>query len=266
MTVIPTGLADGFARHGVDHLSASSLNLWAAEPALWTMERLLGYRAPVSAAAVRGRAVEAGVDHGLLRPDLPADACAALALGTYDREMTLETDPRREDERRQIPGYVEHGLAELRHYGVPSAAQEPVEVRLEGVPVPIQGYIDWRFDQHGLIVDLKTAERLPAAISSSHGRQGAVYAAAHGNYAMRFAYAKPVAGKRDGRAVAVYEMTADEVRRHLAALTQVAIRLGRFLALSGDAHELAGLLVPDYDAFWWSNPIPRAHGARVYGF
>ena len=29
---------------------------------------------------------------------------------------------------------------------------------------------------------------------------------------------------------------------------------------------LAGLLVPNYDAFWWNNPITRANGAAVYGF
>ena len=34
-------LTNGFRRHGIEHLSASSLNLWATEPALWAMERLM---------------------------------------------------------------------------------------------------------------------------------------------------------------------------------------------------------------------------------
>ncbi len=38
--------ANAFERHGIDHLSPSSLNLWAAEPALWVMERLLGRKSP----------------------------------------------------------------------------------------------------------------------------------------------------------------------------------------------------------------------------
>jgi hypothetical protein len=37
-------MGSSFERHGIDPLSASSLNLWAAEPALWVMERLLGRR------------------------------------------------------------------------------------------------------------------------------------------------------------------------------------------------------------------------------
>jgi hypothetical protein len=80
------------------------------------------------------------------------------------------------------------------------------------------------------------------------------------------AYVKPSPNKKDGRAVAVYEMTQDEITSHLVALRQIAVRLGRFLALSNDAEELAGLLVPNYDTFWWSNPIARANGMAVYGF
>ena len=180
--------------------------------------------------------------------------------------MALSPDSRRDDERRNLAGYVATALAELRPYGVPTAYQDRVEIRLDGVAVPLVGYIDWRFDQHGLIVDLKTSERLPAAISDAHGRQGAIYARAHGNYGMRFAYAKPKAGRSDGRATVVYELTADDLRRHLAALAQIAIRLERFLALSSDPHELAGLLVPNYDAFYWNNAATRANGAAVFGF
>lgn len=33
-------MSNGFEKHGIAHLSASSLNLWAAEPAVWAMERL----------------------------------------------------------------------------------------------------------------------------------------------------------------------------------------------------------------------------------
>ena len=164
----------GFARHGIDHLSASSLNLWAAEPALWVMERLLKRRSPDSAIAARGKAVEHGVDLGLRDPALAVEACARAAEQAFDRAMALSPDSRRDDERKNLAGYVATALAELRPYGVPTAYQDRVEIELDGVSVPLVGYIDWRFDQHGLIVDLKTSERLPAAISDAHGRQGAV--------------------------------------------------------------------------------------------
>ena len=257
---------NGFARHGIDHLSASSLNLWVAEPAVWAMERLLGYRSPPSAQMVRGKAVEEGIHCGLVDPARSIEACMATALAAFDCEMALNPDDRRDSERDQIPGYVEHGLAELRQYGAPTSYQDRVEIRLEGVPVPVIGFIDWRFDQHGLILDLKTSERLPSAISLSHARQGAVYTRAHGNYAMRFAYVKPTAGKKDGRAVSVYELERAEVDRQLAALREIALRLERFLRISADAREICGLIVPDYERFHWSNPLTRARGVEVFGF
>lgn len=259
-------MTSAFARHGIDHLSASSLNLWAAQPALWIMERLIGRKTPMGIAAARGRAVEAGIHAGLIDPKLSPDECAALGEREFNRETALTGDPRREDERAKIAGWVKGGLAELRQYGVPDGYQERVEVRLDEVAVPVVGYIDWRFSGHGLIVDLKTTERFPSEIGNSHGRQGAVYATAHGNFGMRFAYAKPAPGKTDKQHVRVYEMSGDDVRRHLAALRAIALSLGRFLAISKDARELAGLIVPDFDSWWWSDPGARAAGREVFGF
>ena len=257
---------NAFERHGVEHLSASSLNLWAAQPALWIMERLLGRRTPPGLIAARGKAVEHGVHLGLSNPRLSLDECIEGAEREFVRQTALSTDPRREEERKKLAGWVRGALAELRQYGVPDAYQHRVEVRLDDVPVPVVGFIDWRFSDHGLIVDLKTTERFPSQIGDAHGRQGAVYASAHGNFGMRFAYAKPVPGKTDKRQVIVYEMSGDDVRRHLAALRAIALSLGRFLAISNDARELAGLIVPDFDSFWWSEPAARAAGREVFGF
>jgi hypothetical protein len=259
-------VTNGFQRHGIGHLSASSLNLWATEPAVWLMERLLGHRSPPAALMARGKAVEEGVHAGLIDAALPIGPCIEHALSIYDYDMTLNPDERRDSERAMIPGYVEHALAELRQYGVPSAYQERIEIRLDDVPVPVIGFIDWRFDAHGLVVDLKTSERLPSSISLAHARQGAIYARAHGNYGMRFAYVKPSASKKDGRAVVVYELDRAEIDRQIAALRQIALRLERFLSLSADAHELCGLIVPDYERYHWNNPTTRARGAEVFGF
>ena len=255
-----------FERHGIEHLSASSLNLWAAEPALWIMERLLGRKAPPGVPAARGKAVEHGVHLGLSNPRLSIEQCIEGAEREFVRHTALSADPRREDERKKIAGWVRGALAELRQYGTPDGFQEKVEVRLDDVPVPIVGYIDWRFSDHGLIVDLKTTERFPSAIGDAHGRQGAVYASAHGNFGMRFAYAKPAPGKTDKRQVTVYEMSGDDVRRHLAALRAIALSLGRFLSVSSNPQELAGLLVPDFDSFYWSDPTARTAGRDVFGF
>jgi hypothetical protein len=48
-------------------------------------------------------------------------------------------------------------------------------------------------------------------------------------------------------------------------LRKIAVRLGRFLALSKDPMELAGLLVPDADHWMWNNQTARDHRMEVYG-
>lgn len=257
---------NSFARHGIEHLSASSLNLWAAQPALWIMERLLGRRSSPGVIAARGKAVEHGVHLGISNPRVSIEECVAAAEREFVRETALSTDPRRGEEYKKLAGWVRGAITELRQYGTPDGYQERVEIALDGVAVPLIGYIDWRFSEHGLIVDLKTTERFPSAISNAHGRQGAIYASAHGNFGMRFAYAKPTPGKTDPRQVTVYEMSGDDVRRHLSALRAIAISLCRFLSISHDAHELAALIVPDFDSFWWSEPATRACGREVFGF
>ena len=123
-------MSQGFKQHGIEHLSASSLNLWAAEPAVWLMERLLGHRSPPSALMARGKAVEDGVHAGLIDPSVQVEACVARALATYDREMTLNPDERRDSERAQIQGYVEHGIAEPFAFVV---GEEADAVKFQGV-------------------------------------------------------------------------------------------------------------------------------------
>ena len=102
---------NGFERHGITRLSPSTLNHFAAEPAHWVMQRLLHIRAPVSAAAARGTAVEWGVHQGLMRADLPVADCVAAAEAAFDREMVLNPDNRRHAERSNIPGYVANALS-----------------------------------------------------------------------------------------------------------------------------------------------------------
>lgn len=252
---------NGFALHGLDHLSATSLNLWTAQPALWVVEKLLRRRAPVGSAAHRGTAVENGVALGLFEPDRDVAECQAAALADFDRLAALSADPNRSREREAIPGLVEMALAELRQYGPPTPPpgghrQHRVEVTLPDVPVPVIGYQDFVWDAHGIVLDLKTQLRLASDISPAHARQGAVYVAGS-NRQMRFCYATP-------KKVAVYAL--EDAHTPLLTLRQIALRLERFLRLSRDPQELVALLCPDFESFWWSSSEARALGRDVYGF
>lgn len=232
------------------HYSPSSLNLFCACPSMFVLERVLGRRQPVGAPAHRGTAIEAGVAAGLMEPSKPVAECAEIALKKYDTITALLNDARRDDYRKTIPDMVEKALGELRPYGVPSRMQGFVEWKPEGLSAPIIGYFDFAWDDHAIIVDLKTTEKMPSAIKIAHARQVALYASSD-NFDARLTYTTP-------KKVTTYQL--ENVRAHRAALHEIALRVERFLALSDDPQFFVGITAPDYESFYWGGP------ARQVGF
>ena len=246
-----------FEKHGIDHLSASSCNLFAAAPALWCMERLLGLKAPVGAAAHRGTAIEAGVSNGLLRPWATEDECVDVAEQQFRNLIAFSGDPKQESEGKAVAPTVRVALAELRKYGNSVTAQEKIEWRAEGVPVPFIGYVDYRFTTHQILIDLKTQLRLASEIKTPHARQVASYAGAYShNIDARICYATP-------QKCAVYQL--ENGPAHVAALSNIGRTIGRFLAKSDDAKELALLLAPDVDSFYMNDPKTRQMAFDLWG-
>ena len=254
-------MSTAFERHGLDHLSASSINLFAAEPALWAMQKLMGRKSSVGSAAHRGTAIEAGVEMGLFDPDAPIEACQAAAIAKFNQLTVLSGAPNREKELAAIAPAVAVGLKELRQYGVPTPAegqrQHRIETLVGGVGVPFIGWLDFWFQDHAIIVDLKTQLRLSSKISAPHARQGSIYHAAHGNAEIRFAYVTP-------QKVGVHRL--ENPRQHLDGVVAIAQTIERFLSLSDDAETLTRSLSPDFDSFYWNDPVTRALGREVWGF
>lgn len=232
--------------------SPSSLNLFCASPAMWVLERVLGKRQPVGVPAHRGTAVEAGLAVGLMDPAASLQACTDVAMRKY-REMTaLSPDPRKEKYGEDIPEMVQRALAELRPYGVPSGSQGFVEWRPEGLKFPIVGYYDFAWEQHGVIVDLKTTGAMPSAVKIGHARQVALYAMSD-NLDARVTYVTP-------KKAATYRV--ESIRDHREALRQIAMTVERFMSLfPDDPARLAGIVCPDLESFYWTDP-----GARQAAF
>lgn len=247
MTVNP------FAHHGIDHLSVSSLNLFAASPGIWVMERLLGRAAPVGASAHRGTAVEAGVIAVL--SGAPLAEGIDLANATFTELSAFSADPRRDKERAALADMVQQGVGLLAPWGKPDRTQCEKNWLIEGLAIPIVGFSDAEYDAHGLIVDLKTSFALPNQIKSKHARQVASYVGGS-NATGAVAY---VTNKK----ATLYGI--EDVPRHIAALSRQAFSLQRFLALSKDAWELAALLTVDSDSYFLVDPRARQAAWEVFG-
>jgi hypothetical protein len=249
-----------FETHGIAHLSASSINAWLNAPSLFVLERLLKFRGPMGCAAHRGTATEAGVSAGLFDANLSVEDCVAVAMPIYDRLTALSGDPKRESERALIPGMVAQGL-KLREHGPPirpnSGDQHKVEVSIEGVSVPIIGFVDWMYADE--ILDLKTTSRVPSSMSETHVRQAAIYKTAHFDKRIRFFYCSD---KRSEK----HTLTREQYDQAMLEIVGAAQRLERFLGLSKDPHELAALIPHSSESFYFSEPSTRAKAREVFGY
>lgn len=230
-----------FVRH-----SPSSLNLFSSCLSMFVLEKIIGQRQPVGAAAHRGTAVEAGVAHGLDNLDAPLAECIAIAERKFRELAALSTDPRKDKVEAGIAAMVERALTELRPYGRPSSTQGFIEWKPDGLTYPIVGYYDFMWADHGIIVDLKTTEKLPSAVKNAHARQVALYTG--GNLEGRLAYITPAKS-------AVYRL--DNPQEHRAALHRMALACERFLALSEDPQFFVSITAPDLESFYFAAPAAR---------
>jgi len=248
-----------FDDHGIAHLSASQINTWINAPSFWVLEKLLGFRGKMGCAAHRGTATEAGVSAGLFDPSMTDEACIDIALKAYDRLTALNADDRRQKERDGIPGMVRQGLS-LRSHGLPQRPndfQHRVEVRLEGVNVPIIGYLDWLYADE--VLDLKTTFRVPSTMSEPHLRQASIYKTAHLDKRVRFFYASDKKSEK-------HTLTREQYDAAIREVTGAAQRLERFLGLSKDKEELAALVQHSSETFYFSDPAAKAESRRVFGY
>jgi len=253
-------MSNAFERHGIKHLSASHLNLFVAQPAMWAASYLLKRRTGVGPAAHRGTAIECGVEAGLFDPEMPVEVAQAMAMAKYHTLTRLSADPRIEKEREAIEPSVVVALAELRQYGVPEkpadGRQHKIEVMLEGIPIPVIGYLDLLYPQHGMLLDLKTTSRIPSEMSDAHCLQGGIYARAKDNHQVRFAY---VSAKK----IAVYVL--DNPSDHVARATRTAKAIERLLSLSDDSEALTRCFAPDMSSFYWGDASARALAHEIWG-
>jgi hypothetical protein len=235
--------------------SPSSLNLFAAELSMFVLERIKGIPQTVGVPAHRGVAVEDGVSAGLYDLKMPVKACVDVAFAKYDTITAMSPDPRREQYRKNIPDMVEAALVELREYGEPSTMQGFVEWKPDGLRLPIVGYYDYEWADHGILVDLKTTNAMPSQIKTSHARQVALYAMSD-NIDARLAYVTP-------RKLEVYQL--ENVRRHREALLNIAKKVENFLDLSDDPDYFLSITAPDVDSFYWMSPPSRQLAYEHWG-
>lgn len=234
----------GFARFGIKHLSPSSLNCWRDTPGLWCLRYLQGIRDDGSPAMWRGTAVERGLEMVLRgKPDeaLPEAMrqFEALAQGEVRDDIDAEA--------KLIPGMVKQcavwfdDMRAASNLPDVAATQLKIETYLDGVSVPVIGFVDFTFIE-GADIDLKTTKACPSKPRPDHLRQIALYRKARN----RDAAVLYVTDKRS----AFYCPSPSDLADALGELTDAARSLERFLSF-----------VPDPDTAVRMMPHPTDHYA-----
>ena len=239
---------DPFEKHGIKHISASSLNLYKAQPALWCGKYLLGWKDEVGAAAWRGSAVEAGLDLALYDRTAPFEAVAAKAFERFDLDAMGEITDKIEKEREAIPAFIQQAFEGAGGWGIPNARQFKIETWIDGISVPLIGYCDYVFDD--FVADLKTTFRMPGEPQGNHAAQVSGYWKATGK-TPRLLYATP-------KKWAVYELTPEQCDTAWADLCRAAYAVRSMLAKAHDGGDALSMFAPDFDSFYWADTTKSA--------
>ena len=236
-----------FKAHGINYLSPSSINTYINDTSLWVARYLFKIKSSSGASAVRGIATEfvladkyeKGVfDYNLLDVKFMS-LCAESGIDLGDIKTAKE---------KKLLKDFGTIIDENFDYKDLEAYQEKVEVQIEDMPVPIMGYIDFRFK--GKIVDLKTSTRMPTKPTEAQKRQMALYSMAYPDSSVDLFFATPKEHKR---------FTLKNLTLYKKQLRKVALSIQKFLSISDDKHELASLMYPNQDSWLWSGMKEEAN-------
>ncbi len=236
-----------FKAHGINYLSPSSINTYINDTSLWVARYLFKIKSSSGASAVRGIATEfvladkyeKGVfDYNLLDVKFMS-LCAESGIDLGDMKTAKE---------KKLLKDFGTIIDENFDYKDLEAYQEKVEVQIEDMPVPIIGYIDFRFK--GKIVDLKTSTRMPTRPTEAQKRQMALYSMAYPDSSVDLFFATPKEHKR---------FTLKNLTLYKKQLRKVALSIQKFLSISDDKHELASLMYPNLDSWLWSGMKEEAN-------
>lgn len=185
---------NGFEKHNIKHLSASSINLWTNAPDVWVAQYLFNKRSPLSAAAMRGICTEDAVV-AVLTGDSDVAAAVKAAHDKFDKTFMVGNE-KTTKERNMIEPCMALAIDQLKEYGkpeFPENGQEKISItaKTDDYEIPVIGYLDFVYSEHGIIVDLKTTGRMPSTMSPEHQLQRAIYQKARGNQAVKFLYVTP---------------------------------------------------------------------------
>lgn len=248
-------MSNNFINHGITHLSPSSVNMFAEDPAAWVARYLLKRQFTFSPAARGGTMVEDAVVQILQGGDL--NKVIDDTLKEYNKVTIFDTSGKADKWKSSMENMICSAVEELEQYGVPEfedgGEQKKIGIscNMGDYVIPITGFTDLHYPQHGLTVDLKCTQRCPGEMSKAHLRQAAIYRQATGDK-IKFLY---VTGKK------TQWFDVDDVSDVLAEFKVIVARMNALLSLDVDT---IVNIVPVVDSYYFSDDL--AMRKEIYGY
>jgi len=258
-------LKKALERFEIKAWSFSTLEMWRDSPARGLMKALDLPGDPVGVAAIVGNATEKGIELALT--GTPLNVAIDLGNEMLTEFMSFEDPDDIADLTKKTAQRITTGYDKLKEFGVPKC-QVKIEYQPDWSPIPILGYQDFVFEDHGLVVDCKAPGMKPSASKvDSYMRQGAIYTHNTNNKFATFAVlpdGKPRGAKAVGPRSHWFDLEdaatpLEEVKHTIGAICKI-------LTISDDPQEIAAHIIPDYSHFRLNGVVTRQSAKKLFGY
>ena len=235
-----------FEQFDIEHLSASSINLFMQDIPLFIVRYLAKHKAPTNPAMLRGTVIDHAIGNMNKYPNTSVEQAQDefKALMNYEKKQGNVFDQEKaETEYNNIEKYLEVGIPFYKQLGEPVSYQKKVELQYEDLPIPIIGYVDMEYSD--CIRDIKTTAKRPSALSEPVQRQIALYAKC---LDVDRAYADYLYVTKTKAEVISFEV--DDIDMRINEVYRVALAMMNLLQ-NNDINSLVEQFYPDMTSFMW---------------
>ena len=237
-----------FDQFDIEHLSASSINLFIQDICLFIVRYLFKHKSPTNPAMLRGIVI----DHSLGNKTSVAEAQKEfMALMNYEKKQGNVFDQEKaEIEYNNIEKYLDVGIPFYKDLGKPVSYQEKIILQFEDLPIDIIGYVDLEYKD--CIRDIKTTAKTPK-LTPQVSRQLAIYSTALD----KPAFADYLYVAKTKQEVVTFEV--EDVDARINEVYRVALAMMNLLQ-NNDINSLVEQFYPDMTSFMWdqsSNEVAK---------
>tara|TARA_R100001480_G_scaffold1117_1_gene3431 strand:- start:17 stop:787 length:771 start_codon:yes stop_codon:yes gene_type:complete len=237
-----------FNQFDIEHLSASSINLFMQDIPLFIVRYLAKHKSPTNPAMLRGTVIDHAIGNMDKYPNTSVEQAQKefKALMNYEKKQgNVFDEEKAETEYNNIQKYLEVGIPFYKELGKPVSYQKKVELQFDDLPIPVLGFVDMEYSD--CIRDIKTTAKRPSALTPQVQRQIALYAKC---LDVNRAYADYLYVTKTKAEVITFEV--DDIDMRLNEVYRVASAMMNLLQ-NNDINSLVDQFYPDMTSFMWDN-------------